>query len=369
MFDPYRKWLGILPKDQPPNHYRLLGVELFEDDLDVIEGAADRQMAFVRQYQSGEHASAAAKILNEVAAARLCLLKPATKVAYDKKLRQQQSTVASASEPENDELSFLNDLPSRDKSKKSKSTRTKPADSQWPLYLVMGGSIAVIAFVAVVFLRPQPKSPPTKSATIAEKEAARLPAAEATPRLTEAPNADAVADTKATRSAMEEKPEASSLSQNRNLQPGLIRLVFEGMSLEKQIHAQIDPQIQTNFDVGGAALGLPVDGFSIRWSGVLRIPETAKYTFQFDHDDGERLWIDEKQLVDNWNGGVHHDSIEVDLEKGDHAIKVEYFEANYTAGINLWWKSPTIPLVIIPTTALFHDSALAAKLGVDPALK
>ena len=81
------------------------------------------------------------------------------------------------------------------------------------------------------------------------------------------------------------------------------------------------------------------------------------------------MWIDEKQLVDNWNAGVHHDSIEVDLEKGDHALKVEYFEANYTAGINLWWKSQAIPHAIIPTTALFHDSLLAAKLGVDPALK
>ena len=31
-FDPYHKWLGIPPQDQPPNHYRLLGVELFETD-------------------------------------------------------------------------------------------------------------------------------------------------------------------------------------------------------------------------------------------------------------------------------------------------------------------------------------------------
>ena len=29
-FDPYHDWLGIAPKDQPPNHYRLLGVDLFE---------------------------------------------------------------------------------------------------------------------------------------------------------------------------------------------------------------------------------------------------------------------------------------------------------------------------------------------------
>ena len=68
MFDPYRKWLGIPPKDQPPNHYRLLGLELYEDDLDVIEGAADRQMGFVRQYQSGEFAADAARILNELGA-------------------------------------------------------------------------------------------------------------------------------------------------------------------------------------------------------------------------------------------------------------------------------------------------------------
>ena len=35
-FDPYRKWLGIPPKDQPPNHYRLLGIDLFEADAEVI---------------------------------------------------------------------------------------------------------------------------------------------------------------------------------------------------------------------------------------------------------------------------------------------------------------------------------------------
>ena len=36
-FDPYYKWLGIPPQDQPPHHYRLLGIELFEPDRDVID--------------------------------------------------------------------------------------------------------------------------------------------------------------------------------------------------------------------------------------------------------------------------------------------------------------------------------------------
>ncbi|MGB1817044.1 MAG: hypothetical protein ACPHJ3_16920 [Rubripirellula sp.] len=36
-FDPYYKWLGISADDQPANHYRLLGVDQFESDADVIE--------------------------------------------------------------------------------------------------------------------------------------------------------------------------------------------------------------------------------------------------------------------------------------------------------------------------------------------
>lgn len=41
-FDPYYRWLGIPPKHQPPNHYRLLGLELFENDVEVIRDAAER---------------------------------------------------------------------------------------------------------------------------------------------------------------------------------------------------------------------------------------------------------------------------------------------------------------------------------------
>lgn len=49
-FDGYHKWLGIPPKDQPPNHYRLLGIELFENDDDVIEGAADQRISHLRTF-------------------------------------------------------------------------------------------------------------------------------------------------------------------------------------------------------------------------------------------------------------------------------------------------------------------------------
>lgn len=88
-FDPYLQWLGIRSPERPPNHYRLLGVEPFESDADVIETAADRQMAHVRTFQNGKDADTSQQILNELAAAKLCLLNPAEKAAYDAELKRQ----------------------------------------------------------------------------------------------------------------------------------------------------------------------------------------------------------------------------------------------------------------------------------------
>ncbi len=55
-FDPYHRWLGIPPAEQPPHHYRLLGLGMFESDAEVIRDAATRQMAHVRSYHLGQHA-------------------------------------------------------------------------------------------------------------------------------------------------------------------------------------------------------------------------------------------------------------------------------------------------------------------------
>lgn len=88
-FDPYHLWLGISPGNQPPNHYRLLGIELFESSDDVIDAAASRQSMTLRDFTSGEHGDLAEKLLDEVRAARVCLLNAKEKTAYDASLRDQ----------------------------------------------------------------------------------------------------------------------------------------------------------------------------------------------------------------------------------------------------------------------------------------
>ncbi len=83
MFDAYHKWLGIPPAEQPPNHYRLLGIALFEDDPVVVENAADQRLGHLRCFQTSQQNALAEQLLNEVTSAKLCLLRPERKAKYD----------------------------------------------------------------------------------------------------------------------------------------------------------------------------------------------------------------------------------------------------------------------------------------------
>jgi hypothetical protein len=82
-FDPYREWLGVPKSEQPPNFYRLLGIQLLESDLAVIDRAADRAMLYLKTLMTGENGHHAARMLSEVSIARATLLNPARKAAYD----------------------------------------------------------------------------------------------------------------------------------------------------------------------------------------------------------------------------------------------------------------------------------------------
>ena len=84
----YEKWLGIKAYDQPPTLYRLLGVDAFEADPDAISYAADGRMALLRQFQISDNAKLAEQVLTELSRARVVLLNPDQKAAYDAQLRE-----------------------------------------------------------------------------------------------------------------------------------------------------------------------------------------------------------------------------------------------------------------------------------------
>ena len=105
-FDPYHKWLGIPPEEQPPSHYRLLGIREFETDPDVIEAAADQRMGHLRRYQTSQHAELSQRLLNEVAAARICLLNPSKRAAYDEQLKLARPAATALTGPSPRSVAF-----------------------------------------------------------------------------------------------------------------------------------------------------------------------------------------------------------------------------------------------------------------------
>lgn len=102
MFDPLHKWLGIPPDQQPPDHYRLLGITRFESDVDVIHAAADKQLAFLHDLTNGPEADAAEELSNQVSAARVILVNTSKREAYDLQLKgasDSSPSVATAVSP------------------------------------------------------------------------------------------------------------------------------------------------------------------------------------------------------------------------------------------------------------------------------
>ncbi|TWU57399.1 hypothetical protein [Rubripirellula reticaptiva] len=88
-FDPLEEWLGIPSDQQPPNLYRLLGVELFESNVDLMNQAADRHLSELHFAANGPHAEVAESISNQVSLARLTLCDEVKKARYDADLRRE----------------------------------------------------------------------------------------------------------------------------------------------------------------------------------------------------------------------------------------------------------------------------------------
>lgn len=93
----------------------------------------------------------------------------------------------------------------------------------------------------------------------------------------------------------------------------------------------------------GPGQGVPNDGFSIRWSGQLLPPVSGRYRIEAAADDGFRLYVDGKRVLDHWTPSdrMRSDGVELDLQAGRaYDLKLEYFDAERDAGVRLGWRMP-----------------------------
>jgi hypothetical protein len=117
-----------------------------------------------------------------------------------------------------------------------------------------------------------------------------------------------------------------------------------------------DPMIDVDY---GTASPEPnsvnADGFSVRWRGELLVPFSQVYTFYTRTNDGSRLWIDEKLIVDKWawvNRVVDTRGEPIELVGGQrYGIRMEWFNEDGNSEAHLLWESESQPKAIVPSAA------------------
>ena len=125
---------------------------------------------------------------------------------------------------------------------------------------------------------------------------------------------------------------------------GLKGEYFDNMDFTNWKLTRTDAQV--NFDWGTASpnAALAADTFSVRWGGLLLVPETGTYTFSTLNSDGARLYVNGLPMIDdyvdqttNWKDGAS-----IALTKGQMVdLQLNYYENTGSAVVKLKWTGPS----------------------------
>ena len=114
---------------------------------------------------------------------------------------------------------------------------------------------------------------------------------------------------------------------------------FDNMNLKgKPVLVRVDSMVNFNFGTGSPAPGLPRDHFSIRWTGRIIPPDTVHH-IGISTDDGGRLYVNGKLLIDDWRDHAEEPhSVRVDMVPGkEYDVVFEQYDNELGAVARLTW--------------------------------
>ncbi|MCA9960764.1 MAG: SH3 domain-containing protein, partial [Anaerolineales bacterium] len=122
-----------------------------------------------------------------------------------------------------------------------------------------------------------------------------------------------------------------------------------------------------DFDWGSSspvASTIPTDGFSVRWTCSLTFNQ-GRYQFIVNADDGVRLWVNGRLLIDQWHDATGNAySADIDLPGGSVPIQLEYYENQGTAMAHLTWQQLSGSTTPTPVPGSNSGTIVSAQLNV-----
>ena len=150
---------------------------------------------------------------------------------------------------------------------------------------------------------------------------------------------------------------------------GLRGQYFNNDSLEGEpALVRTDEKIDFHWGAGSYAPNGPDDQFSARWTGYFIPPSDDDYKFYVSADDGVRLFINDKRVIDDWQRHSETlDTYSAHLEKGKpYKIRLEYFEAVGTATVRFGITAATKALGEGTKALIAKADAVVLCMGFDP---
>jgi hypothetical protein len=144
---------------------------------------------------------------------------------------------------------------------------------------------------------------------------------------------------------------------------GLKAELYDDMELQRCVKIRYDAKIDQRWGNKAPDPLLPTREFSMRWTGWLKAPNPGKYTLQLESDEGARLWLDGKRLIDRWQSAAGKLQVEVELTGQPQALRIELMNLGGSAFIHFRWAQKGKAMQTVPYEALFHEAM--SKCGKD----
>lgn len=139
---------------------------------------------------------------------------------------------------------------------------------------------------------------------------------------------------------------------------GLLASYHSGAGFERLALVRIDPCVDFDWQDRAPDRAVERERFSVRWSGEIEPRFSETYRLSVASDDGARLWIDGRLVIDNWriqavNYATPASAAVVLTAHRKVRIRLDYFEYEHLAAVRLCWESRSQPFQVVPQQCLY----------------